>query len=121
LLHVVPPAEEMSHKGLPIGLDSIAMRELRVLATEIGAARSAEIEPIVLHGNPAIEILAEATARRAGLIVLGAARRTAFQNIARDRTVYRVLAHAACPVLTLREASEQAAQPSREEAAVLRQ
>ncbi len=29
--------------------------------------------------------------------------RSAFKNLTRDRTVYRVLAHARCPVLTLRE------------------
>jgi nucleotide-binding universal stress UspA family protein len=121
LLHVVPPAEETSHKGLPIGLDSVAMRELRVLATKIGAIGSTQIEPVVLHGNPAIEILAEASVRCANLIVLGAAHRTPFERIARDRTVYRVLAHAACPVLTLREAGEQIAQPTPEETAVLHQ
>ncbi len=121
VLHVVPLAEEMSHKGLPIGLDSIAMRELRVLAAEIGATGPEQIEPVVLHGNPAIEILAEASARRASLIVLGAAPRAAFESIARDRTVYRVLAHAACPVLTLREASEQVVRPGPEETAVLHQ
>ena len=35
--------------------------------------------------------------------MLGATHRSAFENLTRDRTVYRVLAHARCPVLTLRE------------------
>ena len=39
----------------------------------------------------------------ARLIVLGATQRSALQNLTRDRTVYQVLAHARCPVLTLRE------------------
>jgi len=36
---------------------------------------------------------------------LGATERSAFENLARDRTIYRVLAHARCPVLTLREST----------------
>jgi nucleotide-binding universal stress UspA family protein len=57
----------------------------------------------VVHGNPFIEILAEASERSASLIVLGATERSAFENLTRDRTIYRVLAHARCPVLTQRE------------------
>jgi nucleotide-binding universal stress UspA family protein len=56
-----------------------------------------------VHGNPSIEILAEASERCARLIVLGATDRLAFENLARDRTIYRILAHAQCPVLTLHE------------------
>jgi nucleotide-binding universal stress UspA family protein len=56
-----------------------------------------------VHGNPAIEILAESAHRHACLIVLGATQRNALQNFTRDRTIYKVLAHARCPVLTLRE------------------
>jgi nucleotide-binding universal stress UspA family protein len=61
------------------------------------------VEAKIMHGDPAIEILAEAAASHASLIVLGATRRSAFESLTRDRTVYRVLAHARCPVLTLRE------------------
>ena len=103
LLHVLPPKQEMEDKGLPVGADSLALRELRIIAGEAGSACSMPIEPHVLHGNPAIEILAEAAQRRAQLIVLGATQRNAFQNLTRDRTIYKVLAHARCPVLTLRE------------------
>jgi len=106
LLHVLPPLDEMERKGLPTGLDSTAMRELRILATETSAANPdccARVEPCVAHGNPSIEILAASVELHAGLIVLGATHRAAFQNLTRDRTIYRVLAHAHCPVLTLRE------------------
>lgn len=103
LLHVLPPEEEMERKGLPTGADSLALRELRTIAGETGCGCSVAIEPHVVHGNPAIEILAEATERRACLIVLGATQRNVFQNLTRDRTIYKVLAHARCPVLTLRE------------------
>jgi len=103
LLHILPPKDEMERKGLPTGADSLAMRELRIIAEETGCGCSITIEARVVHGNPAIEILAEAAERHACLIVLGATQHNVFQNLARDRTIYKVLAHARCPVLTLRE------------------
>jgi nucleotide-binding universal stress UspA family protein len=103
LLHVLPHIPEMERKGLPTGLDSAAMADLRILAEQTGAGCCSAVEPVVAHGNPSIEILALAQERHASLIVLGATRRSAFENLTRDRTVYRVLAHAHCPVLTLRE------------------
>ncbi|MGD0738533.1 MAG: universal stress protein [Terracidiphilus sp.] len=103
LLHVLPPISEMERKGLPPGLHSSAMLELRILAAQTGAECCSAVEPVVAHGNPSIEILALAAERRASLIVLGAARRPAFEILTRDHTVHRVLAHARCPVLTLRE------------------
>jgi nucleotide-binding universal stress UspA family protein len=42
----------------------------------------------------------------ADLIVLGSTHRSALHNLTHDRTVYRVLAHARCPVLTLRDEEE---------------
>ena len=103
LLHVQPPISEMQHRGLKTGPDSDVVHELELLAFETGATCCAEVEPVVVHGNPAIEILALAQERHASLILLGATDRSAFENLTRDRTVYRVLAHARCPVLTLRE------------------
>jgi nucleotide-binding universal stress UspA family protein len=103
LLHVLPPIETMIRKHMPTGTESKAMVELRILAEETGAGCCSEVEPVVLHGNPFIEILALASERRAGMIVLGATRRMAFENLARERTIYRILSHARCPVLTLRE------------------
>ena len=106
LLHVLPPIDEMEREGLPTGLSSTAMYELRNLATAVGATECGcpvAVEPRVAHGNPSIEILAASAELRASLIVLGATHRSALQNLTRDRTIYRVLAHARCPVLTLRE------------------
>ncbi|MDR3772972.1 MAG: universal stress protein [Terracidiphilus sp.] len=114
LLHVLPPAAELSdpsggRSGQPAALDSAALHELRILATETAAACNVRVEPHVVHGNPAIEILAMASERQANLIVLGARHRSLFQDLARDRTIYRVLAHARCPVLTLRDQQAVAA------------
>jgi nucleotide-binding universal stress UspA family protein len=108
LLHVLPPLDEPTSEwtgrsGQPSGLDNAALHELRVLAGQTGAGCCSEVEAHVVHGNPSIEILAEASERRATLIVLGATERSAFQNLTRDRTIYQVLAHARCPVLSLRE------------------
>jgi nucleotide-binding universal stress UspA family protein len=107
LLHVLPPAVEMERKGLPTGLDSAALHELRRMADETGAGCCSKVDAKVLHGNPAIEILSEAAQSHTGLIILGATQRPAFENLTRDRTVYRVLAHARCPVLTLREPAQK--------------
>src|SRR5579871_145798 len=68
LLHVLPAAYEMRRKGLPTGMDSAAMQELRTIADETAAGCAVPVEPHVMHGNPAIEILAEASQRRASLI-----------------------------------------------------
>ena len=103
LLHVLAPMDEMERKGLPIGLDSAAMQELLTLADETRSCCSAPVESHVVHGNPSIEILSEAADRRACLIVLCATQRSPLENLTRDRTIYKVLAHARCPVLTLRE------------------
>jgi nucleotide-binding universal stress UspA family protein len=103
LLHVLPPLDEMERKGLATGQDSIALRELRILASETGAGCCVSVEAHVAHGNPTIEILADAAERRASLIIMGATQRSALENLTRDRTIYRVLAHARCPVLTLKE------------------
>jgi len=118
LLHVLPPIHEMQRKGLPTGMESAAMLELRILAEVTGARCCSAVEPIVLHGNPSIEILALAAERHAGLIVLGATHRSAFENLTRDRTVYRVLAHARCPVLTLRE-PQHVSEPAHVESAAV--
>jgi len=103
LLHVLPPADEMEHAGEPTGLDSVANYEIQALAAATAEAEFACVEAHIVHGNPAIEILAEAEQRRARLIVMGSTARSGFQNLTRDRTIYKVLAHAHCPVMSLRE------------------
>ncbi len=112
LLHVLPHVDEMVRNELPTGLDSAAMHELRLVAEETGASESgccAQVEARVAHGNPSIEILAASAELQASLIVLGSTQRSALLNLTRDRTIYRVLAHARCPVLSLREPVEATA------------
>jgi nucleotide-binding universal stress UspA family protein len=106
LLHVLPSIDEMVQDGLPTGPGSTALHELRILAEEIRASApddGIKVEVRVAHGNPSIEILAASVDMCASLIVLGATKRPALLNLTRDHTIYRVLAHAHCPVLTLRD------------------
>ena len=103
LLHVLPPIDEMERDGLPTGMDSAAMHELHILSAVTRTRCCLTVEPKVVHGNPSIEILAASSEQNASLIVLGATHRSALENLTRDRVIYKVLAHARCPVLTLRE------------------
>jgi len=109
LMHVMPPLDEMKREHLPTSLDSTAIRELQILAAETGANSlcCTAVETRVAHGHPAIEILAASADLNASLIVLGSTPRSAVHNLTHDRTVYRVLAHARCPVMTLRDTEDQ--------------
>jgi nucleotide-binding universal stress UspA family protein len=111
LLHVLPPVEDTARPQFPTGLESTAMRELRSLAADIRAAGqcSTQIETRIAHGHPAIEILAASVDLGAELIVLGSTSRSIIHNLTHDRIVYRVLAHARCPVMTLRDSEESSA------------
>jgi nucleotide-binding universal stress UspA family protein len=59
------------------------------------------VEAIVVPGEAAEELLYQSKAQQADLIVLGAQGASAFAALARQGVVYKVLAHAHCPVLTL--------------------
>lgn len=112
LLHVRPPIDARQPQGQSIDYDSTAKEDLRVLAAkslliaEAGATHAASCVPVeteIVHGHPSIEILAASVEQHASLIVLGNTLRPALQTLTRDRTIYRVVAHARCPVLTLRD------------------
>ena len=120
LLHVLPTVEELQHRRLPANFEESARQQLRILADEIAEGErytDVHVEPRIAHGNPSIEILAASAELHADLIVLGAMQHSALQYLTRDHTVYRVLAHARCPVLTLREPLAPAASGSVEHAA----
>ena len=72
---------------------------LTMLPAELRA--SLTIQPIVVPGDPTEELLYQASAQQADLIVLGAHGASAFASITRQGVVYKVLAHAECPVMTL--------------------
>jgi nucleotide-binding universal stress UspA family protein len=105
ILHVLPPTgKEIRPSGSNI-LDATISYELKQLAAKIGDNAPSEVDISVVHGDPAIEILALAHATHAGLIVMGVTDHTLFDSLTRDRTICRVLAHAHCPVLSLHGAA----------------
>ena len=59
------------------------------------------VQPIVALGDPTEELLYQGRAQQADLIVLGAQGASAFAAVARLGVVYKMLAHACCPVMTL--------------------
>jgi nucleotide-binding universal stress UspA family protein len=59
------------------------------------------IQTIVVPGDPTEELLYQSRAQQADLIVLGAQGASAFAAITRHGVVYKVLAHAHCPVITM--------------------
>ena len=59
------------------------------------------VQSIVVPGDPTEELLYQGRAQQADLIVLGAQGASAFAAITRHGVVYKVLAHAHCPVMTL--------------------
>jgi len=117
MLHVLPALQERRGNGCDVLFETITY-ELHQLAHRIGARSSTDIEIKVAHGNPADQILAEASAIDANLIVMGAADHSVFDSITHDRTVCRVLAHASCPVLSLHGSTAQRLQSETEAAAV---
>ena len=60
-----------------------------------------EIQTVVVPGDPTEELLYQSRAQQADLIVLGAQGASAFAAITRHGVVYKTLAHAHCPVITL--------------------
>jgi nucleotide-binding universal stress UspA family protein len=96
--HVIRPQERQQ----VMAGRSISQIEDEVLATippELEGKFA--VQPVVTPGDPTEELLYQARAQQADLIVLGAQGASAFAAVARHGVVYKVLAHAHCPVLTL--------------------
>jgi nucleotide-binding universal stress UspA family protein len=59
------------------------------------------LETVVVPGDPTEELLYQSRTQQVDLIVLGAHGASAFAAITRQGVVYKTLAHAQCPVITL--------------------
>jgi nucleotide-binding universal stress UspA family protein len=98
LQHVIKPQEV--HEVL-------AGRTIEELETDLLALIPMElrerlsVQAIVVPGDPTEELLFQARAQQADLVVLGAQGASAFAAITRHGVVYKVLAHSHCPVVTL--------------------
>jgi nucleotide-binding universal stress UspA family protein len=98
LQHVIRPQESN---------EVLAGRTTEEMVAELLAMIPAELqgsvtaEAIVVEGDPTEELLYHGRTRQADMIVLGAQGASAFAAAARHGVVYKVLAHAHCPVMTL--------------------
>jgi len=98
LQHVIRPQER--HEVLAgRTIDEIEDELRRLIPAEL--AQNIAVQTIVVPGDPTEELLYQARAQMADLIVLGAQGASAFAAITRHGVVYKVLAHAHCPVITL--------------------
>jgi universal stress protein A len=119
-LHVVEPVvPTVGYTGLaeplPIAdvsdqLEGSAERELPKL-TACDECAGLEIEEVIVHGDPAAEIVRVAGERQVDLIVISSHGRTGLGRIIFGSTAEAVVRHAVCPVLVVKpppsEESEQ--------------
>lgn len=98
LQHVIRPQES---REVLAGrtIEEIENDLLRLIPEELQGKISTQA--IVVPGDPTEELLYQARAQQADLIVLGAQGASAFAAITRHGVVYKVLAHAHSPVMTL--------------------
>jgi nucleotide-binding universal stress UspA family protein len=98
LQHVIKPQERsevLAHQSI----EEIEEEMQALVPAELQAKIA--IQTVVAPGDPTEELLYQSRAQQADLIVLGAQGASAFAAATRHGTVYKVLAHAHCPVLTL--------------------
>jgi nucleotide-binding universal stress UspA family protein len=98
LQHVIRP-QDRAQVLAGHSLDDLETDMLALVPAELQGRIS--IQTIVVPGDPTEELLYQSRAQQADLIVLGAQGASTFAAITRHGVVYKVLAHAQCPVLTL--------------------
>jgi nucleotide-binding universal stress UspA family protein len=98
LLHVIKASEKA---------DILARRTLEQIEEDLKSLVPMEIrsqlliEPIVVSGEAAEEVIFQAKSQHVDLLVLGAQEASVVATLAKSGVVYKVLAHAPAPVLTL--------------------
>lgn len=98
LQHVIRPQER--HEMLAgRSIDQVEADLMALVPTELEGKIA--VQTIVVPGDPTEELLFQGRAQLADLIVLGAQGASAFAAITRHGVVYKVLAQAHCPVITL--------------------
>jgi nucleotide-binding universal stress UspA family protein len=98
LQHVIRP-QERAEILAGRSLDEVETDLLNLVPVELQTR--IEVQTIVVPGDPTEELLYQSRAQQADLIVLGAQGASAFAAITRHGIVYKTLAHANCPVMTL--------------------
>jgi len=98
LQHVIKP-QERSQVLAGRTIDQIESDLIALIPDELQS--KIDVQAIVVPGDPTEELLYQGRAQQVDLIVLGAHGASAFAAITRHGVVYKVLAHAQCPVMTL--------------------
>jgi nucleotide-binding universal stress UspA family protein len=98
LQHVIRP-QEREDVLAGRSIDRIEAELIALVSPELQGAIAAQA--IVMPGDPTEELIYQSKAQQADLIVLGAQGASAFAAVTRRGVVYKVLAHAQCPVMTL--------------------
>jgi nucleotide-binding universal stress UspA family protein len=115
-LHVVEPivpavgytglAEPMPIADITDQLEDSAERELPKLA-ECEECAELKIEEVIVHGDPAAEIVRVSDERKVDLIVISSHGRTGFGRMIFGSTAEAVVRHAHCPVLVVKPPQEE--------------
>ena len=98
LQHIIQP-QERTEVLAGHTIDDIEDELLRLIPADI--QEKIDVQVVVVPGDPAEELLYQSRSQQADLIVLGAHGASAFAAITRHGIVYKVMAQAHCPVLTL--------------------
>jgi nucleotide-binding universal stress UspA family protein len=117
-VHVVEPiipavgytglAEPMPMADISEQLEDSAERELPQLA-QSDQLHGLDVEEVIVHGDPAAEIVRVAEERDVDLIVVSSHGRTGLGRIIFGSTAEAVVRHAACPVLVVKPPQEEEA------------
>lgn len=98
LQHVIRPQERVEVLT-GRSLDDVEADLFAMIPVEL--QDKVEVQTIVVPGDPTEELLYQSRAQQADLIILGAQGASTFAAITRHGVVYKTLAHAHCPVITL--------------------
>ncbi len=119
-VHVVEPivpavgytglAEPMPIADITDQLQDSAERELPKLA-ECEECAGLDVEDLIVHGDPAAEIVRVADERQVDLIVISSHGRTGFGRMIFGSTAEAVVRHAHCPVLVVKPPQEEETSP----------
>ena len=109
VLHVYSPAPVAAFSPGPMIFEPIVLTSVDrdQLLADVKAFAQAEsapevpVEAVVREGNPAGQILEQATAMRADLLVIGTHGRSGFERFVLGSVAEKVLRKASCPVLTV--------------------
>jgi nucleotide-binding universal stress UspA family protein len=99
-------AEPMPIADIADQLEDSAERELPKLA-ECEECAGLNVEDIIVHGDPAAEIVRVADERKVDLIVISSHGRTGLGRIIFGSTAEAVVRHAHCPVLVVKPPQEE--------------